>query len=155
MANNASRLCDQNWSKGLLHHFTLSDLNLFVVFFCNVCLSKKYVNVLPLKICSDLSLQFLLTYVGMKSDGFNVLALKGLQAVRRVWSQSFCSKGMCGGQRGWRNTLQGSLHSVSKTLGVVERERERVLGCVLYPCSSSGLRERVQMLKTSLGKQVV
>jgi len=39
-------------------------------------------------------------------------------------------------------TLQGSLHSVSKTLGVVEGERESVLGCVLYPCSSSGLRDK-------------
>lgn len=45
------------------------------------CVSKKSVNVLPLQICSDLSFLFLLTYVGMKSDGFNMLALK----VYRLW----------------------------------------------------------------------
>lgn len=57
------------------------------------------------------------------------------------------------GSFGW--ALQVYLHSAAVgALGVVEEERERVVGCVLYPCSSAGFRTPSADVE-SLGKQVM
>lgn len=130
---------DCNTSKEFLHHFAQPDWNWFDNLLSDLCLSKKSVNVL--------SIEDLLSSLLSVLNGRNHLPVSTrLQSrIHRLWegcgysnsAVRACMKVRKDGERHCR-----ALCILWVKLGVVECEWERVLGCVLYPCSTAGLRDQ-------------